>query len=306
MKNFWAYLQERFPLQANGRLIASYFTANYLLARAVVVQENGPLEISWRFPAGCLVLLLMFFHMRVIDEHKDYEQDRIVYPNRVLSRGFITLPQLRRIGLIGVFIELAFSALFGFPALVMCLVILVFSWLIYKEFYIGETLNKHLLANAFLHLIIMPIYSLFVFSAATGKFPWFAPLPMLFYAWVSYGVGFAYELARKTRAPADERPGLITYSSVMGPYPSALGALLALVFSGIISAGVGILMNFEWWYHALVAALLLIVALGVFHFRLRTTTTTAANLQIYAGMFIFAFDILLAAELIRLNGLSWV
>ena len=167
-------------------------------------------------------------------------------------------------------------------------------------------LNRHLLANAFLHLLIMPLYSLYVFTVASGKFPWSAPLPMLFYAWVSYGVGLAYEIARKTRAPMDERPGLITYSSVLGPYPSAWGALLALLFSGIISAGVGILMNFEWWYHATVALLLLVVAFGALHFRLRTTTATAANLQIYAGAFIFAFDILLAVELIRLNGLSWI
>jgi hypothetical protein len=126
---------------------------------------------------------------------------------------------------------------------------------------------------------------------------------VLLYAWVSYGVGLAYELARKTRAPADERPGLITYSNAMGAYPPAWGALLALLFSGFISALVGILMDFAWWYHAVVVALLLIVAFGVFHFRLRTTTVTAANLQIYAGTFIFAFDILLAVELIRLHGL---
>jgi len=306
MKNFWAYLQERFPLQANGALIASYFTANYLLALGTLIRAGQPLEISWRFPAGCLVLLFMFFHIRVIDEHKDYEQDRVVHPNRILSRGLVTLTQLRRIGLIGVYVELAFSYLFGFPALMMCLVLLASSWLIYKEFYIGETLNRHLLANAFLHLIIMPLYSLFVFSLATDQFPWFAPIPMLLYAWVSYGVGLAYEIARKTRAPMDERPGLITYSSVIGAYPSAYGSLLALLFSGVMSALVGVLMNFAWWYHGTVVVLLLIVVFGVLRFRMQTTTVTAANLQIYAGMFIFAFDILLAVELIRLHGVNWV
>jgi 4-hydroxybenzoate polyprenyltransferase len=128
----------------------------------------------------------------------------------------------------------------------------------------------------------------------------------LLYAWVSYGVGLAYELARKTRAPQDERPGLVTYSSVIGPYPSAAGALLALLFSGSISLLVGILLNFGTWYHGTVVVLLLIVAAGVLHFRLRTTTATAANLQIYAAGFIFAFDLLLTAELIRMHGLAWI
>ena len=303
MKNFWAYIQERFPLQANGVLIASYFTANYMLARSATLRAVTPLEITWRFPAGCVVLLFMFFHMRVIDEHKDFERDRVVHPHRVLSRGLVTLKQLGRVGLFVVAVEIIFSYLFGTPALLMCIVILVFSWLIYKEFYIGEVLENHLLRNAFLHLIIMPMYSLYVFTVVADTFPWYAPLPVLLYAWVSYGVGFAYELARKTRVPADERPGLITYSSMMGVYPPAWGTLLALLFSGMISALVGVLMDFDWWYHAVVVVLLAIVASGVLHFRMRTTTATAASLQIYAGMFIFAFDILLAIELIRLHGL---
>jgi 4-hydroxybenzoate polyprenyltransferase len=301
MKNFWAYLQERFPLQANGVLIVSYFTANYLLARGALWAAE-PLQMSWRFVAGCIVLLFMFFHIRLIDEHKDYEQDRIVHPERVLSRGLVTLTQLRRIGLGVVATELVLSYALGLPAFILCLILLVISWLIYKEFYIGEILGHNLILNALLHMLVMPLYSLFVFTVATGLFPTAAPEAVLLYAWVSYGVGLGYELSRKTRAPQDERPGLITYSAVMGPYPAAGAALLALLFSGAISLVVGVLLHFGLWYHVTVAALLLVVAAGVLHFRLRTSTATAANLPLYAGTFIFAFDILLAVELIRLHG----
>lgn len=305
IKHFWAYLQERFPLQANGVLIVSYFTANYLLALGAVFGKSQPLEMSWRFAAGCLVLLLMFFHMRVIDEHKDYEQDRIVHPERVLSRGLVTLKQLRNAGIVAVVAEVTLSLLLGVPAFVMCLVVLAFSWLIYKEFFIAEILERHLLANAFIHLLIMPAYCLYVFAVAADRSFWQAPMPILLYAWVSYGVGLGYEVARKTRAPADEREGLITYSAVMGPYRSAFISLLALLFSGMVSMIVGAQMEFAWWYHAAVAALLGVVVFGVLYFYIKTTGRTAASLQLYAGMFIFAFDILLAVELIRSHGLTW-
>lgn len=305
MKPFWEYLKERFPLQVNGMLILSYFAANYLLAGGAVHPDER-LSLSWRFPAGCAALLLMFFHLRVIDEHKDYEQDRLVHPRRVLSRGLVTLSQLRLAGATAVLLELGLSLLLGWPALAMCLVLLGLSWLIYKEFYAGEWLNRHLLANAFLHLLVMPVYSLYVFAAAVGRFPWSAPGAMLLYAWVSYGVGLAYELARKTRAPGDERPGLITYSAVLGPYPSAYWALAALLFSGALSAIVGALMDFGAWYHAAVGGLLFLVAAGVLHFRLRTNPVTAARLPQYAGLFIFVFDWLLAIEIIRLRGLVWI
>lgn len=303
MKNFWEYLQERFPPQVNGLLILSYFAANYLLAHGAVWPEEQ-LKVSWRFLAGSIVLLLMFFHLRVIDEHKDYEQDRIVHPQRVLSRGLVTLRQLRLAGSVAVALELGLSLSLGLPAFSMCLILLALSWLIYKEFYAGEILERHLLANAFLHLLVMPVYSLFVFAVAVERFPWEAPAVMLLYAWVSYGVGLAYELARKTRSPAEERPGLITYSAVIGPYPAAYGALAALLFSGTLSAVVGGLMKFGLWYHLAVGGLLLLVAFGVLDFRLRTNANTAARLPIYAGLFIFAFDWLLAAELIRLHGLA--
>jgi hypothetical protein len=154
-------------------------------------------------------------------------------------------------------------------------------------------------------MIMMPAYGLYVFAVAAGRYPWAAPGVVLLYAWTGYGVGLAYELARKTRAPHDERPGLITYSSAIGPYPSAFGVLLALLLSGLISVLVGRLLNFGEWFHGVVGGLLLIVTGGVLHFRLRTTTATAARLQAYAGLFIFAFDWLLAAELIRLHGLIW-
>ncbi len=304
MKNFWAYLQERFPLHANGVLIVSYFTANYLLARAAVWPSER-LTLTWSYWAGCVVLLLMFFHLRVIDEHKDYEQDLIVHPNRALSRGLVTLGQLRRVGGLAIALELGLSLMMGWPAFTGCLILLSLSWLISKEFYMGETLHRHLLPNALLHMLVMPMYSLFVFAIATGRYPWEAPGPALMYAWVSYGVGLAYELARKTRAPHDERPGLVTYSSAIGPYPSALGVLLALCFSGLLSMWVGRALNFGSWYHWAVGGLLLGVLAGVAHFRLRTTTATAARLAVYAGLFIFAFDWLLAVELIRLHGLVW-
>ncbi len=304
MKHFGEYLQERFPLQANGLLIASYFSANYMLASAAMTPQE-PIRLGWRFAAGCVALLLMFFHMRVIDEHKDYEQDQIVHPQRVLSRGLVTLGFLRRLGLMSLALELLLSALLGAPAFLGCAVLLVISWLIYHEFFAGSWLSRHLLVNALVHLIVMPAYSLYAFAAATQRYAWMAPLPVLIYAWVSYCVGLAYELARKTRAPGDERPGLITYSAVMGPHAPAGLALLALVLAGGLTVAVGLLLRFEIWYHACVGVLLLIMTLGIARYRLDTRTATAAQLQVFAGVFIFAFDVLAAAQLVRLQGVAW-
>jgi 4-hydroxybenzoate polyprenyltransferase len=301
---FLAYLRERFPPAANGLLILAYYAANHFLGQ-VTAGPGGALGPSWRFLGGATALLLMFFHLRVIDEHKDYASDLVVHPDRVLSRGLVTLADLRRAGVAAVAIELAISAWLGPAALGVCLAVLVMSWVIAHDLFARRHLERHRFLSAFLHLLIMPLFSVYALAVATGLFPWAAPPAALAYAWVGYGAALAYEVARKTRAPADERPGLVTYSAVAGPAVAAGVAVAALAASGLLSIGVGRSLGFGSWYHATVLALLVGVAGVALRFRRRPSPRTAARLATGAGLFIVLFDGLLVAELVRLHGWAW-
>lgn len=301
--NLGLYLRERFPPLAYTLLILSYFGANVFLARAVDAGAPAP-GAPWRFAAGAAALWLMFLHLRVVDEHKDAERDLALHPDRVLSRGLVTLGQLRALGIAAVALELALSAALGRGALIGCLIVLALTALIARDFFAARLLERRMLLNAAVHMAIMPAYGLYAYAVATARPPWAAPGLVLAYAGVGYGVGLGLEIARKIRAPGDERPGLLTYSGALGPLPAAYAMLAALAGAGAISALVGRALGFEPWYHGAVAALLAVAGAGVLDFRRRTDRAAAARLQGYAGAFILAFDVLLIVALARAGRLG--
>ncbi len=302
-RHLWAWSADRFPLLQHGLLIASYFGANAFVAQAAV--GRAPLVLSWREGAGALVLLGLFFLLRIIDEHKDFAVDRWVHPRRVLSRGLVTLGQLRALGALALGSMLLLAAALGGAALGTCLAALALAGLIARDLFLHRFLAAHLLVSAFLHLLILPLFGLFVFSAVTDRAPWDAPPAVLAYAGVGYALALAYELARKTRSPAEERPGLVTYSRGMGPYRPAWLALAAIVAAAGLSTWVGAGLGLGHGYRGAVLGLVGLVAWGVLDFQRRTDAPRAARLKAYAGLYIVLFDLLLAAALARAHGLAW-
>jgi acyl-CoA synthetase (AMP-forming)/AMP-acid ligase II/4-hydroxybenzoate polyprenyltransferase len=297
-----AWLAERFPPLQHGLLIASYFGANALLAQAALGRR--PLGLGWREAAGALALLGLFFLLRVIDEHKDFAADRWVHPGRVLSRGLVTLGQLRGLGTAALALVIGLSWSLGPEAAVGCLWVLGLTTLIARDFFLGRFLEAHPLLGALIHLAIMPLYSLFIFSAVSGRTPGEAPATVLLYAWVGYAVALAYELARKTRTPGEERPGLVTYSRRMGPYRPAWLALAAIATASLVSWRVGTQLGLGSWYHGLVMGLLALVTWAVLDYRWRPSPARAARLKDVAGLYIIAFDVLLALALAQAYGLG--
>lgn len=297
-----AWLADRFPPLQHGLLIASYFGANAFVAQAAL--GRSPLALGWREGAGAVVLLALFFLLRIVDEHKDFASDRVVHPRRVLSRGLVTLGQLRVLGLAAAALALGLSAALGQAALAACLAALAMTGLIARDLFLPRFVEERPVLGALLHLLILPLFSLFVFSAVTGRPPTAAPAPMLAYAWVGYALALAYELARKTRSPAEERPGLVTYSRRMGPFRPAWLALAAVAAAAGCSAWAGSWLGLGGGYRGLVLALVALVGWGVLDFHRRTDARRAARLKGYTGLYIVLFDLLLAAALARAYGLE--
>ena len=67
----------------------------------------------------------------------------------------------------------------------------------------------------------------------------------------------------------------------------------------------------DWWRYLLPALGLLglfgLCLVGFFQYRFNTNAKTAKRMETYAGLYIIAFDLILAFELIRSHGveLSW-
>jgi olefin beta-lactone synthetase len=298
------YLAERFPPLRYGVLILTFFGARFLLSRVSAPVGGMPPDVWWRFLLGALVIWLAFFHLRVIDEHRDHDSDARVHPRRVLSRGLITLGDLRTAGIVAVAAEVLLSAALGPAPLVVCLAFLGLSWLIARDFLLRHVLERHVVVNALVHLAILPAFALFAFAAATGRWPWQAPPAVWLYSGSGYAAGLAFEVARKVRAPEDERPGLVTYSAPLGTRRAAATVQAALVVAVALALVVAAQHGAAGWYAVGVTGLMVGVAIAVAAFWRRPTPNRAARLAGVTGLVVLAIDALLIAALAQ-RWVSW-
>jgi 4-hydroxybenzoate polyprenyltransferase len=298
-----AYLAERFPLLAHGVLILSFCSSNQFLAQALT-DPGQPVHYDARSLLGFFTLLGFFLHLRIFDDHKDYRADCRHFPDRVLQRGVVSLDELKLVGGFAIGVEFILAALAGPAALIAVLMVFGFSVLMLKEFFVASWLRRHFLVNVVVHMLVMPLLALVVFSISTGRYPWQAPGWFWLYAWVGFFVAFNWEVSRKIRAPADEIADLDSYTKVFGTYGAAYLVLVIRVVDTGLVALVAHHLRFSAWFYVWLIALFLLCMVGFLQFRFRTSSATARRMETYAGLYIVAFDLALAVELARTCGIS--
>ncbi|MDY7093583.1 MAG: hypothetical protein SX243_11495 [Acidobacteriota bacterium] len=302
-RRLWAYLQERFPLVGHGVLIFSYYSSNQFLARALV-SPGEPMHYDTSSLLGGLTLLLFFFHLRVFDEHKDYAEDRVHYPQRVLSRGLVRLVHLRWLAAAAILGQMVLAGLAGVGALAAWAVAFAFSLLMLKEFFVGEWLRRRFLLYALTHMMVMPLLALMVFSFAVGRWPWQAPPWFWVYAFVGFFVTSNWEVSRKIRAPEEEIEGVDSYTRIFGTFGAAWVVLGIRVVDTLMVAAVGWHLQLPLWFYLALIGLYGVCLVGFVQYRLAPAPKTARRMETFAGMYIIAFDLILAVAIAQSFGLE--
>lgn len=299
-----AYLRERFPLLAHGILIVSYYSSNQFLAQ-LLADPGEPVSYSGGSAAGAWIVFGVFFHLRVFDEHKDYADDVRLHPERILSRGIITLRELRILAGLVIASALIIAALRSPNALVAYGLVLGFSLLMRVEFFVGRWLRRRFFLYAISHLAIMPLLALFVWSFTTGRAPWEAPLLFHLYAWVGFFVTFNWEVSRKIRAPDEEHPEIVTYSGRLGYRGAAAFVLVLRAVDTLLVAIVGWALALGTGFHWAIVLLYVVTWRSARRFMRRPTSVNARRLEKVAGSYIIAFDLILAVAILWKVGLTW-
>lgn len=299
-----AYLSERFALPDHISMVIVYFLANQFLAQALG-RPGEPLQIAWFTPLGMLFLFCIFFHLRVFDEHKDYADDIVHYPDRILSRGLITLTHLKILGAIAIAIEFGCAALSGWSAMLAVAVTVFFSWVMLHEFFIREWLKAHFIIYAISHMLIMPLMTATIFSFTMRRPFWEAPWLFWAYAAADFFAFANWEISRKIKLPEDEISGVSSYSQELGMYTAGYVVLGLRVLNTILAWIVGVYLDLGVFYYAGLIVLFLVCLYGLLRFRFNTTRKTTKDLEAYGGAYIILFYCLLAAELFRIYGVNF-
>lgn len=249
---FKAWMDERFPLK-NSILSIMVYLSTALVARAAATPE-GAVALKFTDLIGCGVMFSLFLLLRVFDEHKDYELDLSNHPQRVLSRGLITLDHLKVVGAAAVLLQVLWSMLLDGGiggASQAWLVMFVWICLMGAEFFCGEWLEKRLTLYAFSHMLVMFLIGWWAAQMAsqgvTLGFLLAMHLLMLFVG------GFSFEITRKTRGPDEERDTVDSYSRIFG-VQGAANIVMALISAlALIQAVVIVYLAGMHWSLAIVA-----------------------------------------------------
>jgi hypothetical protein len=247
----WAYLQERFP-PVNMALFAILFATVYAVARAT---QPGPAAAVFGLGevVGSGAVISFFFRLRVFDEIKDYAADAVNFPQRVLQSGRVTLGQLQHLAWYGLGLELTWSTWQGWPTLLAWTLAVGYSLVMRYEFFAPQWLRARLVLYALTHLLIMPLIIGWIWTAYAAS-PLFTR-PLLLLVLLSLLGGLAFEIARKIKPAADERPGVDSYSRSLG-YGGAIGAVLLVLLAGTVVQGYLLqLLQARLWPFGLMAAL---------------------------------------------------
>jgi hypothetical protein len=238
IERWLVYQRERFPLARHAPLVL----VTCLCALAFTLQaQNEP-----RWPGlgvwfgSSLVTLGLFFILRVLDEFKDFEDDSRFRPYRPVPRGVLKLENLARAGWLVAGLQLFVTIIFSPRAVVPLIVCWAFMTLMALEFFIPSWLKARPFAYMLSHA---PITGLIQLQASAWVWADAMPAEVIWLALAATAAGIMLELGRKIRAPADEEPGVETYTASWG-IPRAVAIWL---LAGAVAATLTLISSFGWF-----------------------------------------------------------
>ena len=228
-QRLYVYQKERFPVVTFALYIACIVIGVFFITDAYAAKESGKfLKNSvetifynrdyFKMIPMFIVGFLQFFMVRVIDEHKDFEEDSKFRNYRPVPRGLISLKVLKVLFVISFIAQFLITTLCGGS-----LLLLVILWcavlLLANDFFIKVFIDRHILVGVILDEAIMPVLALLMASFCVEEHLLFYLLGntgFIYLVYLTYVISWIVELARKIRCKKDEEKGVKTYTQVFG------------------------------------------------------------------------------------------
>ncbi|WP_055489105.1 hypothetical protein [Streptomyces sp. TP-A0356] len=190
---------------------------------------------SWR-PSGatwvrCVSVVLVLLFLRMLDEEKDFEYDRVHHPDRPLVTGAITVTELRGAMAAITAVVAALNATQSATAVLLALAALGYGLFLAALERLSPAVRDRQLLNLAVTYPVQVLLGAYVYGslvvAGTVTADWHGAVLLALCACVF----LHFEVARKTAWEAE--PGARLYSADLGPRPSAA------IAAGLAAGAVG-------------------------------------------------------------------
>jgi 4-hydroxybenzoate polyprenyltransferase len=256
---------------------------------------------SWHTLLGIWSVFGLWLILRLMDELKDEEIDRELFPARPVPSGRVA-PSDIKLTLLGTILIYVGAHLVAPKTLWSALAVLGYASLMFNRFFAAEALRKSLILTLVTHNPIVPLmfgHGLNIFAVEHGldikKLGWNLMVPFVVMLWLPQ---LAWELARKIRSPGEET-AYVTYSRLFG----YMGATVLAGVLQSVSFTIGLYFwskfSLSWVYPGILAFGLGLSLLGGLRFVVRPNPRTAV-LKRYAGAFLICVETAQLVEFGRL------
>jgi len=211
IKSWLIFFNERFsPLTHIPMIVLFCFgTATF-----IDLRENLP-----KIYASVLAFLF-FFRLRLFDEIKDYELDIVINPTRPLPRGLLSTTDLKFGIIICTASEYFFLHSFLPESFRFWLLATIWSFFMYKEFFISSLIKPHLTTYATTHTFVtLPLTLSLISGMNENATIQENDLYVAIGAWFVFNI---FELGRKIFTKEEERSEIESYSKIWGQSGSVI------------------------------------------------------------------------------------
>lgn len=272
-------IKERFPPLSTLPMIVLFVAGNGLIAQHLTGISSG----ARLYFSAFLLALSFFFRLRLFDELKDYETDLKVNPHRPLARGLLSTSQVWNMALYLIGFEVVLAGFIGLHALTAHGLAIIYSLLMYKEFFVGRWLRPHLTLYAVTHTLVSAFLGFSMASIIISKPIWQFPPVLFLTALMNWSIFNLFEFARKTFSPGEERQHVDSYSSLYGVW-GAVALSWSQAFIGAVCAV--ILVPASWM--GMMAGAAVLLASGMY-LGLVKSQRAAVFFRLISGGFILYF-----------------
>lgn len=294
-QSWWQFTKERFEPASHLTMIMVFVIAHVLVARA-----TAPLVASsLNFIVLMIGVIAFYFKLRLYDEVKDYELDVVINKTRPLPRGLLNHKDMYRGMAVCILIELVCFSLMGRESFISIAIAILYSLLMYKEFFIADKIRPYLTMYALLHTIVTTLLSFAIFSFLTKLtiLQIIATPSFLSFAMASWLLFNIFEFGRKTFASSEERQSVDTYSSLFG----RTGAVILVASQAVITYYLATTLNgvnntILFWG---LGTLLVVLAALSLHYIFADSAKTAKRFRLFSSVYIIAYYLILIFSFLK-------
>lgn len=230
-KRLYIYFKERYPLIARFLLGVIVFGEIYF----IILLNYGVLEfrLGMQELTGAYTVFAFLLWLRIADDLKDFETDKVLFPDRPLASGRVYKKDIIIACVFFQVIAVVLNIIF-MNNLLFFAILYGYGFLMRNWFFQRAKIQPNLIAALITHNPVQMIVNLYIISFTVIKYqlnPF--SITTLLTLWTLYFPALIWEVSRKIRAPKDETE-YTTYSKLWG-YKKAIWFVLVLTIVDIIT-----------------------------------------------------------------------